>query len=236
MDIVERMHYGGRIDLADHNDPRSRIVRMVAPGSRVLEIGCGSGTIIAHLIRERNCTGIGVELDATMVAEADAKGITVFWGDIESADTQCRVAAEAAFDYVIMADVVEHLRHPARVLAAARPWLKPDGEVLASVPNVAYWSVRLMLLAGRWQYTDGYIMDRGHMTWFTRASIVRLFQDAGYVVAEIQDRWAPLPGERIWRRLFPHRYRLYAWLVSRWPGFFAYQFVIRAHPMTVQDS
>jgi hypothetical protein len=133
-----------------------------------------------------------------------------------------------------MADVVEHLRHPASVLAAARAWLKPDGRVLASVPNVAYWRVRLMLLAGRWQYTDGYIMDRSHITWFTRASVVRLFQDAGYVVTEIQDRWAPLPGERIWRRLFPARHRLYAWLVSRWPGLLAYQFVIRASPMTQQ--
>ena len=87
-----------------------------------------------------------------------------------------------------------------------------------------------MLLVGRWEYTDGYIMDRSHLFWYTRKTIRRLFHDAGYTVTDLQDRWAPLPGDRVWRRIIPARHRLYASLARRWPGLFAYQFVIRARP------
>jgi methionine biosynthesis protein MetW len=229
--VAERMHYGGGIDLADTNDPRARIVRWVRPNSRVLEIGCGPGTIITYLIHEQGCTGLGVEVDERMAAEAAGLGVRVLQDDIEAAHTQGEICAQAPFDYVIMADVLEHLRRPQRTLQAVRDWLVPGGEVLASVPNVAYWRVRLMLLSGRWDYTDGFIMDRSHLAWYTRETVVRPFRDAGYTVTELQDRWAPLPGERVWRRVMPARHRLYAWLTSRWPGLFAYQFVVRARPV-----
>jgi methionine biosynthesis protein MetW len=234
--VVERMHYGGGIDPADTNDPRSRIVRCVRAGSRVLEIGCGSGTIIAYLIREQGCTGLGVELDEHMAAEAAESGVRVIQKDIEADGTQRELSAQPPFDYVIMADVLEHLRRPRRLLEAARDWLVQDGEVLASVPNVAYWRVRLMLLSGRWDYTDGHIMDRSHLFWYTRETVRRLFQDAGYTVTELQDRWAPLPGERVWRKVIPARQRLYAWLARRWPGLFAYQFVVRARSVRERGS
>lgn len=221
-------HYGGTIDPRDSNDPRSRIVAMVRSGSHVLEVGCGSGTILGYLVRTRQCSGVGVERDQAMAEEAQALGIEVLQLDVEQEDAWPGIAARGPYDYVILADVLEHLRRPDIVLTAAHQWLRPTGELLLSVPNVAYWRIRLSLLFGRWEYTDGFIMDRSHLRWFTTKTIIQLLTSAGYRVTEVQHRWAPLPGERLWRVLFASRGRFYAWLVSRWPALFCYQFVLRA--------
>jgi 2-polyprenyl-3-methyl-5-hydroxy-6-metoxy-1,4-benzoquinol methylase len=221
-------HYGGIVNLADANDPRTRIVNMVPDGGRVLEVGCGSGTISGYLARAKGCRVLAIEPDAIMADAARRIGIAVVQASIEAQATQADLALRGPFDAIVFADVLEHLRDPWRVLRAVRGWLAPDGVVLASVPNVAHWSVRLALLAGRWDYTGGYLMDRTHLRWFTRESLHRLFVETGFQVTEMQTRWAAFPGDTVWRRLIPGRERLYAGLAHRWPGFFGYQFVVRA--------
>ncbi|MGB8643940.1 MAG: class I SAM-dependent methyltransferase [Anaerolineae bacterium] len=225
---LNQPHYGGVIDPNDANDPRSRIVRLVAPGSAALEIGCGSGTIISYLARAKGCRTLAVEPDPVMADETRALGVEVLQGAIDDAAMQEQLAARAPFDAIILADVLEHLRDPWAVLAAVRPWLAPGGAVLASVPNVAHWSMRLMLLRGQWNYTDGYLMDRTHLRWFTRRTLHALFTSTGYRVVDSQVRWAALPGDRLWRRVIPGRTRLYGALAALSPTLFGYQFVIRA--------
>lgn len=222
-------HYGGVIDLNDGNDPRTRIVNLVRAESRVLEIGCGSGTIIGHLARAKQCRALAVEPDARMADEARTQDIEVIQGSIEDRTVRELLAARAPFDAIIFADVLEHLRDPWTILRAARPWLAENGVVLASVPNVAHWSIRLALLAGRWNYTDGYLMDRTHLRWFTQKTLRQLFIETGYRVTDWQVRWAALPGDRVWRRVIPFRTRFYSTLAIRLPGLFGYQFVVRAN-------
>ncbi|MGE5140466.1 MAG: class I SAM-dependent methyltransferase, partial [Rudaea sp.] len=169
-------HYGGSIDLSDTNDPRTRIVNLVPPSSHALEIGCGSGTIIGYLAKEKGCRALAVEPDLAMAAAARALDVEVLQGTIESASVQAQLALYSPFDVIIFADVLEHLRDPWSTLALVRPWLATGGAVLASVPNVAHWSLRLSLLLGRWEYTDGYLMDRTHLRWFTRRTLRALFE------------------------------------------------------------
>ena len=224
--LVSVPHYGGSVNPADANDPRTRIVNMIPAGSRVLEIGCGSGTISGYLAQVEGCRILAVEPDAIMADEARRLGIAVVQASIEDPAAQADLASRGPFDAIIF--VLEHLRDPWAVLRAVRPWLAPNGAVLASVPNVAHWTIRLSLLWGRWDYTDGYLMDRTHLRWFTRETLRRLFVETGFQVIEIQTRWTAFPGDTIWRRLIPGRERLYAALAQRWPGLFGYQFVVRA--------
>lgn len=222
--------YGGTIDLTDANDPRSRIVNLVAPHSYVLEIGCGSGTIIRYLAEAKQCRTLALEPDKTMAEVARSHGVEVVEGSIEELETQQLLRTKGPFDAIIFADVLEHLRDPWAALQCVRPWLAADGVVLASIPNVAHWSLRIQLLLGRWDYTNGYLMDRTHLRWFTKQTVMELFSSTGYQITERQIRWAPLPGDRLWKRIVPGRRHLYEALARWWPGAFGYQFVIQAKP------
>lgn len=228
MVTLTKPHYGGRIDIRDANDPRTRIVNLIPEGSQVLEVGCGSGSIASYLLHTKKCLVIAIEPDPVMAAEAHSSGVEVFQGQIEDPDIQQKIAGRAPFDVVIFADVLEHLRDPWTVLKQVHLWISENGRLLASIPNVAHWSIRLSLLFGKWEYTEGYLMDRTHLRWFTRRSLLQLFEESGYQVTEFQVRWAPFPGDRLWRRLIPGRARLYAFLANRWPGFFGYQFIVGA--------
>lgn len=223
-------HYGGAVDLRNPNDPRTRIVNLVPDGCHALEIGCGSGTIISYLAHAKNCRVLALEPDLTMAAETRALGVEVIQGQVEDDTVQATLAARGPYDAIIFADVLEHLRDPQGILKVVRPWLAEGGAVLVSVPNVAHWSIRLSLLFGRWDYTDGYLMDRTHLRWFTAQTLKQLLADTGYRIVDFQVRWAPLPGDRIWRRLIPCRDRIYERLAAHSPGLWGYQFVVWGEP------
>lgn len=80
------------------------------------------------------------------------------------------------FDYIILADVIEHLHDPEETLARLIPYLKKDGSFLCSIPNMMHISVISPLLQGRFDYTDAGICDKTHLRFFTLDSILKLFQ------------------------------------------------------------
>jgi methionine biosynthesis protein MetW len=227
MDQLKQPFYGGQIDPNDENDPRTRIVNQIAVGSHVLEVGCGSGTIIRYLQHHKGCRTIGVEPSPQMAAAARHDQLIIYEGDINSQATMTALKEHPPFDYIIFADVLEHLKDPWETVHLVTPLLKPAGRILVSIPNVAFWRLRLNLLFGRWRYTEGHLMDHTHLRWFTRQTIQELFLTSGYRVIEVQNRWVPLPGHRLWQRIPGHQ-KIYKRLVDRWPGLFTYQFVVTA--------
>lgn len=91
------------------------------------------------------------------------------------------------FDCVVFNDVLEHLVDPWSVLAQTRAHLEPGGVVVASIPNVRSVRVlRPLVLGGRWEYQDYGILDRTHLRFFTRASIVEMVERAGYAVTRVE--------------------------------------------------
>lgn len=183
--------YGGAFNALDRNNPRTIIAEWVAAGSHVLEVGPGDGVITRWLRANKACTSVGVEY----VAQAAEIGRTAFdhmiVGSIEAPDVQAQAESRGPYDAVIFADVLEHLVDPWRVLRGVRPMLKPTGRVLISMPNVAHWTVRLNLLRGHFDYTDGYLMDRTHLRWFTRRTARELVHTSGYRVVEYATVYKP---------------------------------------------
>jgi glycosyltransferase involved in cell wall biosynthesis len=108
----------------------------------------------------------------------------VFTGSIETF-LATHKGQTVAFDYIVFGDVLEHLVDPVRVLRQCCDLLQPQGKIIASIPNVAHLSVRLMLLEGRWEYSDLGLLDRTHLRFFTRASIVELFSDTGFALTHV---------------------------------------------------
>ena len=87
---------------------------------------------------------------------------------------------------MVLADVLEHLREPARALRDATDLLREGGRLVLSVPNVAHGALRLALLQGRWSYTETGLLDRTHLHFFTRTSLFELVEGAGLAVDQLR--------------------------------------------------
>ncbi len=120
------------------------IGEIVEPGSRVLDLGCGEGELLAWLVEHKRVLARGVEISPAQVRRAIARGVSVFQGDI---DEGLADYPEKAFDYVILSQTLQETRSPLEVL---REILRVGRRAIISFPNYGHWSVRLaMLLNGQ---------------------------------------------------------------------------------------
>jgi 2-polyprenyl-3-methyl-5-hydroxy-6-metoxy-1,4-benzoquinol methylase len=198
----------------------AKLLALVGGGKRVLDVGCSSGYLARPLV-EKGCTVVGLEFDADAAEEARSVCAEVFVGDAETMELPFEAGS---FDVVLCGDLVEHLRDPEAFLDRVRPLLRADGRLVLTTPNVANWSMRLGLLAGRWRYTERGILDRTHTHLFTRKTLVETLERAGYVV-EVLDYTVPLPALRN-----ETTERVAHGIARMRPSLFAYQFVVAAVP------
>lgn len=168
--------YSFEIDPDDERTSHGLVIAMAGRGRRVLEVGCGSGYVSRHLV-ERGNQVVGIDIDPEAVAAARQVLDEVHCCDLDVVDASSLV--RGPFDVIILADVLEHVRHPDRVLADLLGLLTDDGRVLLSIPNVAHVDVRLMLLLGEWRYQPLGLLDDSHLRWFTRRSVSELLCTAG---------------------------------------------------------
>ncbi len=146
---------------------------------RVLEVGCGCGSTLANIrYRFPNSEVYGIEL-VEKVAEFGKFLGNIITGDIET----MRLPYEGNFfDYILFGDVLEHLRDPAAVLCELKKYLKPDGKIIASIPNVMNISVVAPLLRGYFTYQEGGLLDKTHIHLFTLKEIFYMFVECGYEI------------------------------------------------------
>jgi predicted TPR repeat methyltransferase len=196
-------------------------------GIALLDLGCGSGEF-GRLIRSRCRRLCGIEADPVDAARALDVFDDLFVGDL--VDGLSKQWGDP-FDVIVAGDILEHLSRPEVALSSIRPLLAPGGRILVSVPNVANISVRLALLAGRFEMTDRGILDRTHLRFFTRQTARELLTSAGFA---IEREWAtPIPAELAVQALSrppllrPGR-ALSSALARSVPTLFGYQFVFEA--------
>ena len=179
------------------------ICARIPTGARVLDVGCGTGSISSLIAAECQARVVGIEPDPDRADACRARGLNVVCGYLD--DETAELLGE--FDVILFADVLEHVADPASLLERAARCLTPTGEILVSVPNVAHWTVRLDILRGKFDYSSIGIMDATHLRWFTSRTISRVLAAAGlsivnhdmtsgawmhsyhYVPASLRDRW-----------------------------------------------
>jgi len=116
------------------------IIRLVRPGSRVLDVGCGEGALLELLAREKGVDGRGIEISPQGVSACLARGLAVVQGD---ADRDLDDFLPGAFDYVILSQTLQAVLKPRHVLDEL---LRIGGQAIVTLPNFGHWRVRLDLL------------------------------------------------------------------------------------------
>ena len=198
----------------------ARLLDLVGVGKRVLDVGCSSGYLARPLV-ERGCTVIGIERDSDAAEVARTVCEEVLVGD---AEVMVLPFERDSFDVILCGDLVEHLREPEQFLVRVHPYLRGGGRLVLSTPNVANWTMRLGLLAGRWRYTERGILDHTHLHLFTRTSLIGTLEGAGYRLVDF-DFTVPVPMVGT-----PRVERAAHALGRLRPQLLAYQFVAAGEP------
>lgn len=189
---------------------------------RVLDLGCASGYLTDLL------AGRGYHVTAVDRHTAAPVGAAEFiTADLDNG----LPPVDGLFDYVLCADVLEHLRDPLRLLLEIRQCLAHGGALLLSLPNSGHWYFRANVLAGRFPQHDHGLFDRTHLHFYTWTGWVDLLGAAGYAIDRVDcsgvpfdkalPQWSGSVAVRALERI--------SYVTARaWKGLFAYQFVVRA--------
>jgi 2-polyprenyl-3-methyl-5-hydroxy-6-metoxy-1,4-benzoquinol methylase len=204
--------------VAYYDYDRAEMLGFVPPDVRsVLDVGCASGRFGLRL-RER-------------FPDADLWGIDRIEhpaGETNAYDQRCTGRypddlPARRFDCIVFNDVLEHLVDPWAALRDTRARVSSGGSVVASIPNVRHRHVvRELVVRGRWEYADRGVLDRTHLRFFTRSSMLDLFADTGYRVTRIEPL-AVASGGRVGA--------LNRWVGGRLDEFLTLQYALVARPI-----
>lgn len=174
---------------------RLEIVDLVPKNTaRILDVGCSEGDFGSSVKKRFHCEVFGIEIDREKASKASSKLDKVIIGDVEQIDPKL---SSNSFDCIVFADVLEHLKEPAEVLKRYLNYLRPDGCLVISIPNIRHLTViSELLLRGEWRYRQSGIMDKGHLRFFTIKSFLRLLEESNIYPVRIK-RVFSLKGSRI---------------------------------------
>lgn len=179
--------YDFKLDLESKNS-LSMILSYVKKNSRILEFGCANGRMTKYLKENLACSVDIVEIDYEAGKEAAKYANKKCLGEIEGNIENYKwydILSEERYDYIIFADVLEHLYCPAKVLRKCMDLLKKDGKILTSIPNIAHNSIIIGLINNKFTYTDVGLLDNTHIRFFTEESFVSMIENIGlFVVLE----------------------------------------------------
>jgi 2-polyprenyl-3-methyl-5-hydroxy-6-metoxy-1,4-benzoquinol methylase len=164
----------------DEANPLNRIAQLIPVGKSVLDVGAGNG-VLARLLafQGRNCVIDGVEPDTVAQQAARSYYRNLFCGTVDEFVSVRRESECLQYDFIVMADVLEHIANPMPTLLQLKQLLTPNGKLIISTPNVAFASVRLALMNGQFDYVDSGILERTHLRFYTNKSLRILFEAVG---------------------------------------------------------
>ena len=207
----------------------SVLAQQIFHGARVLDLGIGSGALGAYLHEKLGCTVDGVTYNAAEADVARAHYQRIEVADLETCALDTLFDA-AQYDFIVCADVLEHLRRPEHVLAACRGLLAADGHLLISIPNASYAGLVAELLHGEFRYREEGLLDNTHLRFFTRRSLTRFLSVNGWALDALETIERELPSSEF-KVAFDELPPAVARYLLAVPDAMTYQFIGIARPM-----
>jgi len=176
--------YNVPLVLAEDNS-HTKILRKITEASTVLEFGPAHGVMSNYLSKNLRCKIYAVEYDSDAAKNVEKFCEKVVVGNIEDYIWE-QEFAEIKFDHIIFADVLEHLYNPWLVLKRVKPFLKTNGTILISLPNIAHNAIIMNLLENKFEYQTTGLLDNTHIRFFTKHSIDKMIYDCEYNVKSVE--------------------------------------------------
>ncbi len=196
-------------------------------GKRVLDVGCGNG-YIGELLSARGYRVTGVER-AGGYTSTFPRNVKLVEADLDAGIPPL----EGRYAFIVCADILEHLKDPARLLEGLRPLLEPDGALIASLPNSGNLYFRLNILFGRFPRHEKGLFDRTHLHFYMLDGWRELLASTGFRLTALKPTGIPVGlAFASWRNSasIAVAERISYELARAWKSLFAYQFVVTACP------
>lgn len=225
---TEDLHVYLRSITAGERTSLSVLASLIHSNATVLDLGCGSGALGQHVTETQDCIVDGVTLSEAEATHAKPYYRRVVVDNLESCDLVATFEGQR-YDYIVCADVLEHLSRPEKVLDACHKLLKTNGKLLISVPNAGYSGLIAELLEGEFLYREEGLLDRTHLRFFTRKSLQRFLGEHRWASDSIDTIVRELPESEFdvaFDRLPPSVARHLLGV----PDALTYQFICVAHP------
>ena len=177
-------NYDFSLDLESQNT-MSVINNWIKPESTVLEFGSANGRLTKYLSEEKKCKVTIVEIDEEAGSKAEKYAVRSYlgtkYGNIENFFWE---REKQEFQYIIFADVLEHLNNPQKVLEKCKEVLREDGRILVSIPNITHNSIIIDMLNDKFEYSKTGLLDRTHIHFFSYKSFIDMVKKNGMFVCE----------------------------------------------------
>jgi len=232
--------YAWPVDPGSLHSPYGLISELIPSGSDVLDLGCATGNLALALEASKDCRVLGLDFDRDAVSRAREKGLEVVETDI-TAQPLSEVLGGRRFDVVVMADVLEQLAHPQRVLAQTAQLLRPGGFAIASFPNISHLDIQLMLAQDEWQHSATGILAEANLRFFTLATFAEMAFAAGYQVTQSGHLSVPpleteVLDQGVRLRLNPAQVEKIRDATAGLPHTTTYRYVVELHPLAMEAT
>lgn len=146
----------------------------LTPNSSVLEFGSATGYATRYMKEKFNCRVTCIEANEYMASIGKKYADEMIVADVEKDNWETKITDQ--YDFIIFADILEHLHNPNRLIQRAKKYLKNNGFILTSIPNIGHNAVLLNLRSAKFDYKETGLLDNTHIHLFTRDSIVEMFR------------------------------------------------------------
>ena len=177
------MKYNDKLVISE-NESHSMLLGQIRKNSKILEFGCANGMMTQYMKEELGCQVYIVEYEKAAYDDAIQYAVDGTCSDIMELEWYDKFQIQ--FDYVLFADVLEHLIDPERILQKAKDKLKDEGKVLISIPNIAHNDIILKLLNNNFDYTSIGLLDDTHIHFFASNNIEKFAHLAGYKIIDLK--------------------------------------------------
>ena len=191
------------------------IFNKIPSNSLVLDVGCGSGSLGKKLISEKHCKVYGIDISHKAIDYAKRNIDVAKQVNIEYE----MPIFDKKFDVIIFGDILEHLQWPDLILERYKKFLKREGIIILSLPNVANIRIRFNLLLGKWDYTETGILDNTHLRFYTKKTIEEMISRNNFKILS----YSFTPGFSF--LFFRNNKKIQKLLGNLYPKLFALQFI-----------
>jgi O-antigen biosynthesis protein len=166
----------------------------ITPNANVLEFGSATGYNTRYMAEKLNCTVTCIERSTEMAEMGMKYAEKMIVADVETYAWEKELTEK--YDLIVFADILEHLSNPANIIKRVLPFLKEDGYIITSIPNIAHNSILMELRNGTFKYNETGLLDNTHIHFFTRKDIDDMFEENNlYCVAEENKKIRPCDTE-----------------------------------------